>query len=223
MKEQLERQWRNVKKLKLFITLEGGEGTGKSTSAAMLRDKLELEGYSAYVTREPGGQGLAIAESIRKVIMDHGEIHPITELLLFNASRSEHVDKVINPKLAEDSIVISDRFADSTIVYQGIAKNVDVGTIIKANELGMQGTSPDLVFVFDLDPVEGRKRIHENRRDTNRFDTEGIEFHNKIRKGYLDLQQSNPEKYILIDASKTTEEIVDQIFNKIIEHENKSN
>ncbi len=223
MKEQLERQWRNVKKLKLFITFEGGEGTGKSTTASALTDKLYMEGYSAHATREPGGQGLSIAEDIRNLIMNHGEIHPITELLLFNASRKEHVEKVIKPHLEKGSIVISDRFSDSTTVYQGIVKNVDKETIIQANNIAMQDTVPDYVFVFDLDPVLGRKRIFDNRRETNRFDSEGLEFHRRIRQGYLELQKSNPEKYILVDASKTTDEIVEFIYNKIIEHENKFN
>ncbi len=221
MKEQLERQWANVKKLKLFITLEGGEGTGKSTTASALRDKLEINDYFAHVTREPGGHGLSVAEDIRGIIMNHGEMHPITELLLFNASRREHVDKVIKPKLDDGYIVISDRFSDSTIVYQGLVKNVDKDTIIAANNIAMQETVPEYVFVFDLDPIEGRKRIIRNHRDTNRFDDEGIAFHEKIRQGYLELQKTNPEKYILVDASLSTDEIVDFIYDKIIEHENK--
>ncbi len=211
-----------MKKLKLFITLEGGEGTGKSTTASALRDRLELEGYDAYVTREPGGRGLAIAEDIRKIIMNHGEMSPITELLLFNASRREHVDKVIKPKLDDGYIVISDRFADSTVVYQGIVKNVDKSTIIAANEIAMQETVPQFVFIFDLDPVEGRKRIHDNNRETNRFDQEGIAFHNKIREGYLKLRESNPKKYIIVDATKSTDEIVEFIYNKIQEYENQN-
>lgn len=212
-----------MKKLRKFITFEGGEGTGKSTTAKYLKDLLQRRGYDAYVTREPGGQGLAIAEDIRKIIMNHGNMHPITELLLFNASRREHVDKVIEPKLNEGSIVISDRFADSTLVYQGTARNVDIETIKQANAIGMQETVPELVFIFDLDPEEGRKRILDNNRHTNRFDEEGIRFHEKIREGYLALHKSNPEKYILVDASKSTEEIAEYIFNIVTKDENKIN
>ncbi len=212
-----------MKKLKLFITFEGGEGTGKSTTASALRDKLELEGYQAYVTREPGGHGLAIAEDIRHIIMNHGDMHPITELLLFNASRREHVYKVIKPRLDEGGIVISDRFSDSTVVYQGVVKNVDEKTILAANEIAMQETTPDIVFIFDLDPEEGRRRIYENKRETNRFDAESIAFHKKIRQAYLDLYETNKEKYILIDATQSTDEIVETIFNKIKEHESKLN
>ncbi len=213
-----------MKKLNLFITFEGGEGTGKSTTASALGDRLELDGYKVQVTREPGGQGLSIAEDIRGIIMNHGEIHPITELLLFNASRREHVDKVIKPRLDDGFIVISDRFSDSTTVYQGIVKNVDKETIIKANEIAMQDTVPDYVFIFDLDPMIGRKRILSNHsREINRFDNEGLAFHEKIRNGYLELQKTDPSKYILIDASKSTDEIVEQIYNVIINHESKVN
>ncbi len=212
-----------MRKHNIFITFEGGEGTGKSTTASAVRDKLELNGYNAHVTREPGGHGLAIAEDIRKIIMNHGEMHPITELLLFNASRKEHIDKVIKPKLDDGYIVISDRFADSTVVYQGLVKNVDKETIEAANKIAMQETTPNIVFIFDLDPVLGRKRIHDNNRETNRFDTEGIAFHKKIRQAYLDLQKTNEEKYILVDASKTTDEIVEFIFEKIKEYEIKFN
>ncbi len=212
-----------MKKLKLFITLEGGEGTGKSTTASALRDKLEKSGYSAHVTREPGGQGLAIAEDIRKIIMNHGEINAITELLLFNASRSEHVDKVIKPRLNEGNIVISDRFADSTVVYQGIAKNINAETIKAANAIAIQETNPDIVFIFDLDPELGRKRIYDNNRETNRFDDEGLAFHQRVREAYVELYESDKDRYVLVDASKTTDEIVEFIFNKIKEHEDKLN
>ncbi len=209
-----------MKKLRKFITFEGGEGTGKSTTAKYLKDMLQDKGYDAYVTREPGGQGLAIAEDIRKIIMNHGNMHPVTELLLFNASRREHVDKVIEPKLNEGAIVISDRYSDSTLVYQGTARDVDIETIKLTNDIGMQEAIPDLVFIFDLDPKEGRKRILDNHRDTNRFDEEGIKFHEKIREGYLSLQKTNPDKYILVDASKSTEEIAEYIFNIITKDEN---
>ncbi len=212
-----------MKKLKLFITLEGGEGTGKSTVSSLLKDKFELNGYSAYTTREPGGRGLAIAEDIRKIIMNYGEMHPYTELLLFNASRSEHVDKIIRPNLEKGSIVISDRFSDSTLVYQGLVKKIEEKVILEANEIGMQDTLPDFVFIFDLDPIIGRERILLNNRDTNRFDEEGITFHQKIREAYLKLHTKNPKKYILVDASKKPEEIRDFIYNKIIEYESKIN
>ncbi len=209
-----------MKKHNLFITFEGGEGTGKSTTSKELEKKLKENGYKVVCTREPGGQDLQVAEEIRRVIMNHGEIHPITELLLFNASRREHVDKVIKPKLDEGNIVISDRFADSTTVYQGLVKGVDRETIIKANEIGMQETIPDLTFIFDLDPCMARKRILDNNRETNRFDVEGEEFYEKIRQGYLNLQKEDENRYIIIDASKPTSEIVEMIYNKIINHEN---
>lgn len=222
-KEQLERQWRNVKKLKLFITLEGGEGTGKTTTALALQEKLKEHDYDSYLTREPGGKGLDIAEDIRNIIMKHGNIDPITELFLFNASRREHVDKIIKPNLDEGKIVISDRFSDSTVVYQGLVKKTDKETINTVNSIAIQETEPQMVFIFDLDPIEGKKRIDINSRETNRFDDNNIEFHNNVRQGYLDLQKTNEEKYILVDASKPPKEIADFIFEKIIDYENKLN
>ncbi len=208
-----------MKKHKLFITFEGGEGTGKSTTAQHLAEKLKENGHKPYITREPGGQGLSISEDIRNIIMDNEDISPITELLLFNASRREHVDKIINPKLEEGYIVISDRFIDSTLIYQGVAKNVDPESIKIINKIAIQETEPNIVFVFDLDPAIGRERIEANNRETNRFDKEGIEFHNKIREAYLDLCKTNPNKYIVLDASKPTEELVEIIYNKIKEYE----
>ncbi len=212
-----------MKKLRLFITFEGGEGTGKSTTSTQLTQKLKENGYNVIKTREPGGQDLKLAEEIRNVIMNHGEIHPITELLLFNASRREHVDKVIKPGLDSGSIVISDRFADSTTVYQGVVKGVNKEVIKQANQIAMQETIPDYVFIFDLEPSIAKDRIFGNNREVNRFDTEGEEFYENIRQAYLDLQKEDPSKYIIVDASKPTSEIVDFIYNKIIEHENKSN
>ncbi len=223
MKEQLERQLTNVKKLKLFITFEGGEGTGKSTTALALETKLLENGYEVQTTREPGGNNLPVAESIRKIIMEHGDINPITELLLFNASRSEHVEKLIKPKLDEGAIVISDRFSDSTVVYQGVVKNVSKEMIVAANEIACQGLEPNLVFIFDLDPKLGLNRINNGDRENNRFDGEEIDFHSKIRDAYKELANTNKNKYILVDASKSTEEIVSTIFEYILKYETEIN
>lgn len=212
-----------MKKHNIFITFEGGEGTGKSTVAKMVKARLEEEGQPVFLTREPGGRGFAFAEDIRKIIMNHGDIDPITELLLFNASRREHVTKKIVPQLEKGNLVISDRFSDSTIVYQGIAKGVDKDVILEANNIAVQNNGPSLVFIFDLDPITGMKRISDNNRETNRFDDEGTEFHNKIRDGYLELASTNTDKYIVVDASQTPDEVTEFIINKIKEYENKIN
>lgn len=207
----------------IFISFEGGEGTGKSTAALLVKKKLETKGISVFLTKEPGSDELKFAEDIKKIIMQNNDIDPITELLLFNASRREHIVKKIIPALEKGQYVISDRFSDSTLIYQGIAKGVDKNTIISANNIATQNLEPSLVFVFDLDPKIGLERIEKNRRETNRFDKENLSFHSKIRKGYKELYKSNKKKYILVKACKTPEEISDFILEKIIKHEIKIN
>lgn len=206
-------------KFNLFITFEGGEGTGKSTISKLVKEKLALEGVGVFLTREPGGKGVPFAEDIRKVIMDHGDIDLVTELLLFEASRREHIIKKIVPALNEGKLVISDRFEDSTIVYQGIVKGVDIETVRSANEIARGEYSPSLVFIFDLDPAIGLERISDGDRDTNRFDHEGIEFHNKIRQGYATLATTDEKKYIIVDAAKSPDEVSNFIINKLKEYE----
>lgn len=208
-----------MKKHNIFITFEGGEGTGKTTAAELVQRKLEAEGLPVFLTREPGGAGLAIAEDIRGIIMKHGDVDPVTELLLFEASRREHIVKTIVPNLNEGKLVISDRFQDSTIVYQGIARGIDKDVIFKANKIAVDTYQPELVFIFDLDPELGLKRIIDNQRTRNRFDNESLEFFHKIRDGYLALAETNPEKYIIVDASKTAEEISDYIIDVLKNHE----
>ena len=207
------------KKLNLFITFEGGEGTGKSSAAKIIKAKLTQEGFDVFLTREPGGKGLPFAEDIRKIIMNHGNIDLVTELLLFEASRREHITKKIIPALKEGKLVISDRFEDSTVVYQGIVKGIDIDTIKSANKIATGNNSPSLVFIFDLDPEEGIARINIGNRETNRFDEEGMNFHRKIREGYHTLAESDKNKYIIVDASKPIEEVAEFIISKIKEYE----
>lgn len=210
-------------KLNLFVTFEGGEGSGKSSAAKLVKEKLINENIDVFLTREPGGKGVPFAEDIRKVIMDHDDIDLITELLLFEASRREHLVKKIVPALNDGKLVISDRFEDSTIVYQGIVKGVDIETIHNANKIARGDYSPSLVFVFDLDPIIGLERISNGNRGTNRFDNEGIEFHKKIRNGYLSLAKTDNKKYIIVDATKTLDEVSDFIIKKIKEYGNQIN
>ena len=209
-----------MKKYNMFIALEGGEGTGKSTIAKLVKNKLESIGEDVFLTREPGGRGLAFAEDIRNIIMKHGDIDPTTELLLFNAARREHMVKKIIPALKYGKVVISDRFSDSTIVYQGIVKGVDEKTILLANNISVQNNGPAIVFIFDLDPKTGLRRIIDNERETNRFDNEGLKFHSKIRDGYKKLYKSNKDKYILIDATQSPDVIANFIIRKMSEYEN---
>jgi len=201
-----------VKKHKnIFITFEGGEGAGKSTVAKIVKKKLEKNGQPVFLTREPGGTNLKFSEDVRKIIMKHEDIDPITELLLFEAARREHITKKIIPNLKKGNLVISDRFADSTIVYQGIVKKIGEKIATCANDIAVGDNYPDLVFIFDIDPKIGFARIKNNKRQTNRFDNEGLEFHKKIRESYLKISNKNKDKYKLLDATKKPEIIADEI------------
>ncbi len=212
-----------MKRHKNFFTIEGVEGAGKSTISKLVKAKLESLDKEVFLTREPGGKGLAFAEDIREIIMKHGDIDSITELLLFNASRREHMVKKIIPNLKENKIVISDRFTDSTLVYQGIVKGISEDIIISANKIATQNIQPSLTFILDIDPKIGIERIINNERNTNRFDNESLEFHNKIREGYKKLLNQNKERYILINSNQKKEVIVDEIVNKILNYEDKLN
>jgi len=204
-----------------FITFEGGEGAGKSTVVKLVEKLLVSKNFNVFLTREPGGTGLKFSEEIRRVIMEYDDIDPITELFLFNASRREHMSKKIIPSLNKGEIVISDRFSDSTYIYQCIVKGVDPKIFFQVNKIIVEDNDPSLVFIFDIDPEEGLKRISSKKRTTNRFDQEDINFHKKIREAYLELYKTNKSKYILIDASKSLEDITKEISEKIIDYVNK--
>lgn len=208
-----------MKKHNIFITIEGGEGSGKSTVANLVAKRLSSEGQEVFLTREPGGVELPFSESIRDIIMSFPDIDPITELFLFNASRREHMVKKILPALKEGKLVISDRFTDSTIVYQGFCKGVPRSYIDASNDITIQNEIPKLVFIFDIDPIISQNRITLNNRDTNRFDWEDKEFHKKVREGYRELAKEN-DRYILVDATKSPEEITELIIKKIKEYDN---
>ena len=205
----------------VFITFEGGEGAGKSTVVKLVEKYLISKNFNIFLTREPGGTGLKFSEEIRRVIMDYNDIDPITELFLFNASRREHMNKKIIPSLNKGEIVISDRFSDSTYIYQCVVKGVDPKVFFQVNKITVEDNDPSLVFIFDIDPKDGMKRISLEQRKTNRFDKENINFHKKIRAAYLELYKSNKSKYILIDASKSLEDITKEISEKIINYVNK--
>ena len=200
-----------------FITIEGGEGSGKTSVLERVIERLKYDGYKNIVTsREPGG--VKIATDIRKVILDkeNTSMDPITEMFLFAASRRQHIVEKVLPSLKNNAIFICDRFVDSSYVYQGLAGNVGLETVIAANEIATLGCMPDLTILFDLDPEIGLARINANKnREVNRLDLAGLEYHNKIRTGYQKIAKLFPERIVVIDASKTFEEVVDNVYNLI--------
>lgn len=193
----------------MFITFEGGEGTGKTTQINILKKYLEDQGLEVIITREPGG--VISAENIRAVIFDN-EIDPITETMLYAAARREHYIKKIKPALDAGKIVICDRFIDSSIVYQGIVRGVGVDLVENINKYAINNVEPNLTIFFDLDPETGLKRVSLRNEQMNRFDKESLDFHLKVRKGY-NLLSKTRNRFVLIDASKSIEDVTKQIIN----------
>lgn len=199
----------------MFITFEGGEGSGKSTAIAKVKELLVKDGYNVVLTREPGGT--PISEDIRNIILDKKniEMDKRTEILLFAASRRQHLVQKIWPALKEGKIVICDRFLDSSLAYQGGARNVDIKDVLDVNLFATENEWPDITFLFDLDPEVGLSRIKKNHRIDDRLDNEKMEFHIKVRESFLKLAKQYKKRYVIIDASKTSEEIVDEVYSII--------
>jgi len=202
----------------MFITMEGGEGSGKSTAIKEIVDSLTKEGYSVVLTREPGGT--PISEEIRNVILDkkNTEMDPWTEALLYAASRRQHIVEKILPALKEGKIVICDRFIDSSLAYQGGARGLGVKKVYDMNQYATDGLLPDLTILFDIEPEEGLKRIAANAgREVNRLDVEKLPFHHAVRDAFHSLAKQFPDRYVIIDASKSKQEVYDEAYQAIKE------
>lgn len=201
----------------MFITLEGPEGSGKTTAVEAAVNALEEKGYQIVRTREPGGT--PIAEQIRNVILDKANTNmdPRTEALLYAASRRQHLVEKVWPALKEGKIVICDRYLDSSLAYQGGARGLGVDNILNVNLFATENTFPDLTLLFDITPEEGLKRISANaNREVNRLDLEKLEFHHKVRDTFLALAKRYPERFVIIDASKSREEVANATLDAIL-------
>lgn len=200
----------------MFVTIEGPEGSGKSSVTKEVTKLLEQEGYSIVLTREPGGT--PIAEEIRNVILDkkNTAMDPVTEALLYAASRRQHLVEKVWPLSKEGKIVISDRFLDSSLAYQGGARGIGIDKVLSLNQYATDGFYPDLTLLFDIDPRIGLARIAaNNNREVNRLDLEKIEFHDSVRKTFLDLAKRFSDRYVVLDASKPFDEVVKDAYNAI--------
>ena len=192
----------------MFITIEGPEGSGKTTAVDTAVKELEKMGYQIVRTREPGGT--PIAEQIRNVILDKNNtaMDQRTEALLYAASRRQHLVEKVWPALKEGKIVICDRYLDSSLAYQGGARGLGIDNILNVNNFATEGTFPDLTLLFDLQPELGLARIAANaNREVNRLDLEKIEFHTKVRNTFLELAKRYPERFVVIDASQSKEQV----------------
>ena len=201
----------------LLITFEGGEGCGKSTQIAALKARLEAMGKTVVQTREPGGTPLG--ESVRNLLQydDAGQgMSPEAELLLFAASRAQHVRELVAPAIAEGQIVLCDRFLDSTTVYQGVARAIDSKKVDTINQFAIGDTKPDLTILIDLPPEIGLARVHARTNGKlDRMEKEAIEFFQDVRQGYLDLAKSEPKRFLVLDGSQSVEELETQIWQRV--------
>ncbi|MDE3840511.1 dTMP kinase [Bacillus methanolicus] len=200
----------------VFITVEGPEGAGKTTIIGMLADELEKEGHKVLKTREPGG--IEIAEQIRKVILDKNNtaMDPRTEALLYAAARRQHLVEKVKPALESGMIVLCDRFIDSSLAYQGYARGLGIEDVFSINRFAIEEMMPELTLYFDIEPELGFKRINQHKgREVNRLDLETMEFHQKVREGYLLLMERFPERIYKIDASRTMKEVCEQAMSKV--------
>jgi len=198
-----------------FITLEGGEGTGKSTQIRRLAASLDAMGIRALATREPGGsQG---AEEIRKLMVEGepGRWDAITETLLAYAARADHVRCTIGPALVQGTWVISDRFSDSTFAYQGAGRGLDRETIRRIDSAVLDDFQPDLTLILDLDAKLGLQRALTRGNEENRFEKFGADFHERLRQSFLDIARRNPDRCRVIDAGGTEDQVAEAIWAAI--------
>ncbi len=205
----------------MFITLEGIEGSGKTTQIKNIVEFLENKGHDCVITREPGGT--KIGKKIRSILLDpeNRDMEPACELLLYCSDRVQHIKELINPALSEGKTVICDRFFDATLVYQGYARGLDMDLITGLHEMTVAGLKPDITILLDLLPEIGLSRAWEqidngsrNEGET-RFEKETLSFHEKIRNGYLELARLEPKRFHVIDASKSEKQVKQQIINAL--------
>jgi len=205
-----------VEKQGWFITMEGGDGCGKTTQARLLRENLERFGYDVYATREPGG--CPISEKIRNILLDveNMEMAPVTEAILYAASRAQHVSQVIRPKVKEGKLVLCDRFVDSSVAYQGGGRQLGVEKIMQINAPAVDGCMPDMTVYLSMDHKQALMR-RLNASEPDRLEMESVAFHGRIHEAYEVLIKKEPERFVIVDASKTIDEVAGEALEKVLE------
>ncbi|MDM7883806.1 dTMP kinase [Curtobacterium citri] len=190
-----------------FITLEGGDGAGKTTQAALLTDWLEASGRTVVRTREPGGTDLG--QRIREMVLhERGHVAPRAEALLYAADRAHHVETVVRPALERGEVVLQDRYIDSSVAYQGVARGLGADRIRSVSEWAADGLAPDLTVLLDLDVTVGRARVAAARGDTfDRLESEAAAFHETVRGAFLDAAAAEPARFLVVDASAPAEDV----------------
>lgn len=198
-----------------FITLEGPDGSGKTTVSLKIVQILEKKGYRVLLTREPGG--VDIAEQIRKVILDkkNTAMDAKTEALLYAAARRQHLVEKVLPALQEGYIVICDRFVDSSLAYQGVGRNLGIDKVYQMNLFAIEDIMPDKTIFFDIDYKLGLERIKCNERESDRLDDASQDFHKKVYEGYLEITNKYPERIVNVDASLDVDSVVELVLKEI--------
>ncbi len=198
--------------MSLFITFEGGEGCGKSTQARLLYRRLNKLAIPSLLTHEPGVTSLGRKVARLLKWTQNVDISPTAELMLFNTSRAQLTAEIIQPNLKSGKVVICDRYADSTTAYQGYGRRLDLPIVAAVNRIGTLGLIPDVTFLLDMPVEKGLARKNDNR---DRFEVESVNFHRRIREGYLTMAVAEPERWLVIDAEKSKEEIADIIWQRV--------
>jgi dTMP kinase len=201
----------------MFITFEGSDGGGKSTQITLLSFYLRQEGFKVMTTREPGGT--MIGEQVRNTLHDisNKNMNPTAEALLYSASRAQLVEEVIRPALASNHIVLSDRYADSTLAYQGYGRGLDLNDLTRLNRFATGGLKPHLTFLFEIDVEAGLSRREAGGVEMNRMDLQTIEFYRRVRDGYRELAETNPGRWVKIDAGRPVEAIQTDLRRHVME------
>ncbi|MGD9092763.1 MAG: dTMP kinase [Anaerolineales bacterium] len=200
----------------MFITFEGPEGSGKTSQLADLAEYLTQKGFPVLTTREPGGT--PIGDQIRAILssLDNTDMRPRTEILLFQASRAQLVEQVIRPHLEEGGVVLSDRYADSTLAYQGYGYQADLGNLRAIIDFATGGLKPDITLLLDVDVEEGLRR-RERDGGWNRLDAYEVAFHQRVRQGYIELVQAEPQRWLVIDAGQPPDQVQMEIRRIVLE------
>lgn len=191
----------------LFITFEGADGCGKTTQIKLVKDYLEKSGYEVVLTREPGAKGLG--EKIREILLNYdGIVSDRCESFLFLADRAQNIDTIVNPAVEKGKIVLCDRHIDSTVAYQGYGRGLNLERINKLNLLATDGRVPDLTIVFDIDVETSMQRVGKEK---DRMESAGIEFHNRVRNGYLEIAKNEPERVNVVDGREGIEKVFENV------------
>lgn len=196
----------------LFITFEGADGSGKTTQLNLVKGFLEKEGYDVVVTREPGA--LELGQKIRNILLHYeGVVADRCEMFLFLADRAQHVDTFIKPSIQDGKVVLCDRYIDSTVAYQGYGREQDIQLLKDLNNIAVNSLKPDLTLLFDVSTETAQQRVG---REKDRLESSGLDFHRRVRNGYLELQKEEPNRIKLINANNSIENVYEQTKNTII-------